>query len=78
VRTALDLPKVCDALTVSPSTLYGLIRKGEFPKPFRVGRSSRWSSDDVDAYVLRKAESREPLEARPCLSFPDEDTRRSA
>lgn len=78
MRTALDLPKVCAALTISPTTLYGLIRNGEFPKPFRVGRSSRWSSDDVDAYVLRKAESREPLAPRPCLSFPNEDTRRSA
>lgn len=38
---------------------YKLIQDGEFPKPIKLGRSSRWLQSEVEAWVqLRIAESR--------------------
>ena len=38
---------------------YKLIQDGEFPKPIKLGRNSRWLQSEVEAWVqLRIAESR--------------------
>jgi predicted DNA-binding transcriptional regulator AlpA len=37
---------------INPSTLYRHIRKGTFPKPVKVGGSSRWLREECEA-VLR-------------------------
>lgn len=48
---ALRLPQVLALTGCSKSQLYQLIREGEFKKPFKVGRSSRWFQCDVDVWL---------------------------
>lgn len=39
---------------------YKLIQEGQFPKPIKFGRSSRWQKSEVEAWLqARIAESRE-------------------
>ncbi len=33
---------------------YKLIQLGEFPKPIKLGRSSRWLQSEVEAWVLQR------------------------
>ena len=58
MKSALKIDQVADRLGSSPSTVYKLIRAGQFPGPFYIGRSSRWSSDDVDRYLTKKEAER--------------------
>ena len=48
---ALRLPQVLALTGCSRSHLYKLIHEGEFKKPFKVGRSSRWFQCDVDVWL---------------------------
>jgi prophage regulatory protein len=44
-----DIEKI---LTVSRSTIFRMIRNGEFPAPIRIsGGTSRWRMSDVKAWV---------------------------
>ena len=37
---------------LSPSTIYAMIERGEFPAPIRVGqRMSAWAESDVQAWI---------------------------
>lgn len=65
MRTLLDLPKVCAALSCGPTRLYALIRAGKFPAPIRDGKCSRWSSTDVDQYVAQLEQTPRDIAARP-------------
>ncbi|WP_182940089.1 helix-turn-helix transcriptional regulator [Klebsiella quasipneumoniae] len=33
---------------------YKLIKDGEFPKPIKLGRSSRWMQSEVEAWVQQR------------------------
>lgn len=33
---------------------YKLIKDGEFPKPIKLGRSSRWKQSEVEAWLLQR------------------------
>ncbi|AWF36519.1 helix-turn-helix domain protein [Klebsiella oxytoca] len=35
---------------------YKLIKDGEFPKPIKLGRSSRWTESEVKAWLKRRME----------------------
>ena len=42
-------------LIVSKSTLYNLIKAGEFPPPKKIGtHTARWSRAEVDAWIASK------------------------
>lgn len=44
-------------LPVSPATIWRWVRKGKFPKPFKLGESvTVWNADEVDAFIARRAE----------------------
>ncbi len=45
------LPEVKFRLGMSKSSIYNMIKKGEFPPPCKHGLSSFWSEADVDAKV---------------------------
>jgi prophage regulatory protein len=32
-----------------------MVKKGEFPKPIKIGRSSLWTQEQVQAYMRQKA-----------------------
>lgn len=36
---------------VKRSQAYGLMRKGKFPKPIKIGKSSRWVKSHIDAWI---------------------------
>lgn len=42
VDAMLSIRQVCALLQVSPSTLKGMVAKGQYPKPEHVGKLSRW------------------------------------
>jgi prophage regulatory protein len=49
------LPAVLKRIGVSRSTLYDLVRKGEFVRPIKLSpRAVGWLSDDVTAYLLQR------------------------
>ena len=51
----LDVRDVVRSLRVSRSTDYELVRRGlDFPRPIKIGSSTRWLQQDIDAYVHAK------------------------
>lgn len=52
-----ELPKKVGYKT---STIYGLIAKGKFPKPFKLtpgGRAAGWLESTIDDWILEQASS---------------------
>lgn len=49
----LTLEQAAGILAISKRTLERLISGGEFPRPLKIGRSSRVTSEDVDGYLER-------------------------
>lgn len=48
---------VSNRLGVGPSTLFSMIAKGKFPKPFVIipgGRAVGWLDSDVDAWIINR------------------------
>lgn len=43
---------------INPATLYRWIAKGRFPKPVKVGRSSRWLREECEAVLQGMVEGR--------------------
>ena len=51
----LDVRDVVRSLRVSRSTVYELVRRDpDFPRPIKIGSSTRWLQQDIDAYVHAK------------------------
>ena len=50
--------EVATRLGLGASTLFELVRKGEFPRPISVGRSKRYLSTEVEAWLAAKAAER--------------------
>jgi len=44
-------------LGISRPTIYRLVACGKFPRPIRIGRSTRWLWSEVDRYIKRLKES---------------------
>jgi prophage regulatory protein len=45
-----------------PSTIYALIAKGKFPKPYKLtpgGRASGWLETTIDNWILERANTRD-------------------
>ncbi|MDU7586551.1 MAG: AlpA family phage regulatory protein [Acidovorax sp.] len=40
------------------SRIYQLIAAGEFPKPIKIGKSSRWVKAEIDAWIGRQSQQR--------------------
>ncbi|WP_343661111.1 AlpA family transcriptional regulator [Ralstonia sp.] len=53
---AIRIKEVIQKVSLSQSTIYALIAKGSFPKPFELtpGRVA-WLEEDVDAWLAQKA-----------------------
>lgn len=51
------LYSICDLvlqLRISRSQIYQMVSLGEFPKPKKLGRLSRWKREDVEEFVRSK------------------------
>ena len=52
----LRMPEVLSRIGLSRSTLWRLIRAGEFPRPIRLGRRSvGWIEYDVEAWIKSRS-----------------------
>lgn len=53
---ALTIKQVAAKVALGQSTIYRLIAKGDFPKPFPlVGNRTAWLEEDIDAWLAEKA-----------------------
>jgi prophage regulatory protein len=60
----LRLPAVLRQIALSKSSLYEMISKDRFPKPYRLSeRVSAWKKSDVDAWC--SAQTQTPSKVRP-------------
>lgn len=48
----VDMVFITKFTGLSDKWFYKLISLGEFPKPIKLGRSSRWLKSEIDAWVL--------------------------
>lgn len=56
----VDMKEITKFTGLTDKWFYKLIQEGQFPKPIKLGRSSRWQKSQVEAWLqARIAESRE-------------------
>ncbi|MGJ7221184.1 helix-turn-helix transcriptional regulator [Morganella morganii] len=56
----VDMKFITTLTGLTDKWFYKLIQNGQFPKPIKLGRSSRWQKSEVDTWLkARIAESRE-------------------
>ena len=54
----LTIKQVCEALNVSPSTIWRWLKQGDFPKPVHLGpKAVRWKESDILAWDREKTEA---------------------
>ena len=50
--TIIKLPEVVQKTKISRAAIYAMIARGEFPRPFRLGRRAvGWRVEDVEAWI---------------------------
>jgi prophage regulatory protein len=52
--------EVCRKLGISAASLFDMVAKGDFPKPFTIipgGRSVGWLEGDVDAWIVARRQA---------------------
>lgn len=54
IDSLLAIAEVSKSLGLSQSQIYALVRERDFPKPIRIGRSSRWRTSVVNAWIDAK------------------------
>jgi len=52
--TLMRIPQILEVMPVSKSKFWLMVQKGEFPKPIKIGRSSFWTIEQVQAYLQEK------------------------
>jgi prophage regulatory protein len=64
---ALGIKQVAAKVNLGQSTIYRLVAKGEFPKPFSlVGNRTAWLESDIDTWLAgRVAAARQQTEPQP-------------
>ncbi|WP_241673441.1 helix-turn-helix transcriptional regulator [Ewingella americana] len=45
---------------ITDKWFYKLIQDGEFPKPIKLGRSSRWLQSEVEAWLQQRIQQSRP------------------
>ena len=57
----LRLDQVLVAMPLSRTTFINMVKRGDFPKPIKIGRVCFWIENEVQAFLRQKAtESRNP------------------
>ena len=52
--TLMRIPQILKVMPVSKSKFWLMVQKGEFPKPIKIGRSSFWTIEQVQAFIREK------------------------
>lgn len=50
----VDMEFICQLTGLSDKWFYFLIKKGQFPKPVKFGRSSRWLQSEVESWLQQR------------------------
>lgn len=53
----VDMKFICSLTGLTDKWFYKLIQGGEFPKPIKLGRSSRWLKSEVESWLENKIKS---------------------
>ncbi|WP_215314576.1 helix-turn-helix transcriptional regulator [Polynucleobacter paneuropaeus] len=53
--TLMRIPQILEVMPISKSKFWLMVQKGEFPKPIKIGRSSFWTIEQVQTFILDKA-----------------------
>lgn len=53
--TLMRIPQILEVMPVSKSKFWLMVQKGEFPKPIKIGRSSFWTIEQVQAFLKEKS-----------------------
>ncbi|EEW1631421.1 AlpA family transcriptional regulator [Escherichia coli] len=56
----VDMAFITRLLGVSDKWIYRLIKDGIFPKPIKLGRSSRWLQSEVEAWLQARIDASRP------------------
>ncbi|OWF65088.1 hypothetical protein B6A14_04555 [Polynucleobacter hirudinilacicola] len=52
--TLMRIPQILEVIPISKSKFWLMVQKGEFPKPIKIGRSSFWTIDQVQAFIRER------------------------
>lgn len=47
----LKIKEVIAQTGFSKTKIYAMIKEDEFPRPYKIGASSRWKSDEVENWI---------------------------
>ena len=50
----MRIPQILEIMPISRATFCNMVKKGEFPRPIKIGRSSLWTQEQVQAYMRQK------------------------
>ena len=50
----MRIPQILKVLPVSKSKFWLMVQKGEFPKPIKIGRSSFWTTEQVQSFIKER------------------------
>ena len=53
--TLMRIPQILKVMPVSKSKFWLMVQKGDFPKPIKIGRSSFWTIEQVQAFIREKS-----------------------
>ncbi|ATM97364.1 phage transcriptional regulator AlpA [Yersinia frederiksenii] len=56
----VDMAFITGFTQLTDKWFYKLIQLGEFPKPIKLGRSSRWLQSEVEAWVQQRIQQSRP------------------
>ena len=52
--TLMRIPQILEVMPISKSKFWLMVQKGEFPKPIKIGLSSFWTIDQVQAFIRER------------------------
>lgn len=53
----IDINELTPRLGIGKTKLYCLIKSGHFPKPIKIGKASRWSTEQVNTWIRDRCSS---------------------
>ena len=53
--TLMRIPQILKVMPVSKSKFWLMVQKGDFPKPIKIGRSSFWTIEQVQAFIRERS-----------------------
>lgn len=56
----IDMTFITTFTGMTDKWFYKLIKDGDFPKPIKLGRSSRWFKSEVEAWMLQRITQSRP------------------